>query len=261
VRFGHYNFDQQVVQFDETVNFQTQGEQVMKKRAMMQVVVLVLTCIFLNLAWAATETPKSKRDAAAAWTEDGLQKVAIKGLDAVYVRPDASLTGYDKVLLRPISVAFRRNWEKTAVPGSNLRINPKDSQRIKDNLAGLIREEVIKQLTEGGYQLTDSSGDDVLEVDLSIIDLNVRAPNVRAANNTNIYAVSAGEMTLVAELRDSASSDTVMRIFDHAEAHESTWPRRITSIDNIAEARSMASAWARSLRVLLDAARGVSKPQ
>ena len=232
----------------------------MKKMAMMQVAVLVITCIFLNLAWAATETPKSKRDAAAAWTEDGLQKVAIKGLDVVYVRPEASLTGYDKVLLRPISVAFRRNWEKTAVPGSNLRINPKDSQRIKDNLAGLIREEVIKQLTEGGYQLTDSSGDDVLEVNMSIIDLNVRAPNVRAANNTNIYAVSAGEMTLVAELRDSASSDAVMRIFDHAEAHETTWPRRITSIDNIAEARSMASAWARSLRMLLDAARGVSKP-
>jgi hypothetical protein len=234
------------------------------KMTMARAIVVVLCCICFNIAWAAEDAPtppKSKREAAAAWTEDGLQKVDIKGLDLVYVRENATLGGYDKIMLRPISVAFRRNWEKTAVPGSNIRIDPKDSQRIKDNLAGLIREEVIKQLSEGGYKLTDTPADDVLEVELKIVDLNVRAPNVRAANRTNIYAVSAGEMTLIAELRDSATSDPIMRIFDHAEAHESTYPRRIMNIDNIAEARIMASAWARALRTLIDAARGVPQKQ
>jgi len=231
-----------------------------KKSKILRAIVVLLTCICFNLAWAAADAPtppKSKREAAAAWTEDGLQKVDIKGLDLVYVRENATIGGYHKVMLSPISISFRRNWEKTAVPGSNLRIDPKDSQKIKDRLAGLFREQVTKELTDGGYVFADSAGDDVLEINLKIVDLNVTAPNVPAAQRTNIYAVSAGEMTLIAELRDSTTSDPIMRIFDHAEAHESTYPRRIMNIDNIAEAKIMTGAWARALRAFIDAARGV----
>src|SRR6188768_2312205 len=53
----------------------------------------------------ATDAPKSRRDAASAWSEEGLSKVAVKGLDVVYAKPGATLANYHKVMLAPISVA------------------------------------------------------------------------------------------------------------------------------------------------------------
>jgi hypothetical protein len=201
------------------------------------------------------DVPKSVREAASAWSESGLQKVSVKGLDAFYARPGVSFAEYRKVLLKPVSVAFRRGWLMTPLPGSRDRISSADARRIKDKLAALVQEEVAAELASSGYKLTDSPGDDVLEVGMSIVDLFIAAPNVRNSVATNTYAVSAGEMSLVAELRDSVSGDVLARVFDHSSAQESTWPHQITSVENTAEARIAARAWAGALRAELDLAK------
>jgi hypothetical protein len=208
---------------------------------------------------ASAQTPRNKSAAASAWSESGLEKVDVKGLDVAYAKPGASFAGYTKVLLRPVDVAFRRDWERQAAPGSRIPIGAKDSQRIKDRLSALVREEVTTQMTEGGYRIVDAPGDDVLDVKMSIVDLNVAAPDIPTAGRVTTYAVSAGEMTLVAELRDSASGDIIMRVFDRTMARESYRAQRITSVDNAAEARAAANGWAKALRNELDLARS-SKP-
>ena len=192
-----------------------------------------------------------------AWSEGGLQKVTVKGLDVVYAMPGASLAGYNKVLLGPISVAFHRDWEKQTMAGTRMRIRAEDTQRIKDKLASLMHEEVVKQLGEGGYKLVDSAGEDVLQVDMAIVNLKVNAPDVTTVGRTNTYAVSAGEMSLVAQLSDSSSGDVIARVFDRTLARESFHAQRITSVDNAAEARAATSAWAKALRTALDLAKGV----
>jgi len=228
-------------------------------------IVLVLAAAFASVSLAAapadTKTPRTKRDAASAWTEAGLEKVQVKGLDLVYAQPGASLAGYRKILLRPISVAFERNWERQSTSSSRIPIKSKDAQRIKDRLSALVHEEVVKELGQAGYQVVDAAGDDVLDVEMSIVNLDVNAPDVPTAGRVTTFAVSAGEMSLVAELRDSVSGDIVMRIFDRAQARESFRPQRITSIENAAEARNAANGWAKALRKELDLAKGIgSKP-
>jgi hypothetical protein len=224
-------------------------------------IALMLATLLASTAFAATpadtQTPRTKREAANAWTEAGLEKVNVKGLDLVYAQPGSSLAGYSKVMLHPISVAFQRNWERQATPSSRTPIRAKDSQRIKDRLSALVREELAKELGQGGYQIVEAAGDDVLEVDMSIVDLKITAPDVPAAGRVETFAVSAGEMTLVAELRDSASGDLIMRVFDRAQARESFSPQRITSVENAAEARAAASGWAKALRKELDLAKSV----
>lgn len=44
-----------------------------------------------------------------------------------------------------------------------MRISASDSQRIKERSSALVREEVVKQLTEGSYTRVTSVGDDMLE--------------------------------------------------------------------------------------------------
>lgn len=205
---------------------------------------------------SSTELPRNKREAAAAWTEDGLQNVKIKGLDVVYARPGSSLAGYTKVLLKPVEVAFRRDWGRSSTGGLSGRVRSEDAQRIRERLMAVMAEETQKVLAEGGYALADAPGDDVLEIDASIRDLFITAPDIPSASFTKVYSLSAGEMTLVAELRDSVSGETLMRVYDHAYARESAYVHRITNIENASEARAIAREWASKLRQQLDLAKG-----
>jgi hypothetical protein len=205
---------------------------------------------------SSTELPRNKREAAAAWSEDGLQNVSIKGLDVVYARPGSSLAGYTKVLLKPVDVAFRRDWGRSSTGTLAGRVRSEDAQRIRERLMAVMAEETLKVLAEGGYAVVDAPGDDVLEVDASIRDLFITAPDIPSASFTKVYSLSAGEMTLVAELRDSVSGETLMRVYDHASARESGFPHRITNLENATEARHAAREWARQLRLQLDLAKG-----
>lgn len=216
-----------------------------------------LACVPFAAAQSDSQVPKSRREAASAWGEAGLEKIKVKGLDVVYAKPGATLAGYTKVMLGPIPVAFQRNWERQPAPGSRTRMDPKDLQRIRDQLSALVREAFIKELGDGGYQLADTAGEDVLDVNMSIIELKIAAPDIQTAGRVDTYAVSAGEMTLVADLRDSVTGATVMRIFDRGEAQENFRAQRITSIENVAEARRLAAGWAKALRRELDLAKTV----
>jgi hypothetical protein len=198
---------------------------------------------------------------ASAWGEGGLVKMNTKGLDVVYAKPGATLAEYHQVLLRPISVSFAKNWEQSVTSGSRIRITTADSQRIKDKLSALLREEVEKQLHDGGYKMATAAGDDVLDVTMAIVNLYVTAPDVNQQNLRNSYGVSAGEMSLVVELRDSATGDIIARAFDRNLASESYRPMRISSVDNAAEARAAAKGWAEALRKALDRSKGIGAPK
>lgn len=221
---------------------------------------IVATLLALGLCATATAedaAPTSKRQADAAWTAEGLQKADVAGFDLVYVRPGASLAAYGRIQLEPVSVAFRRDFGKSSMAGATRRVRPEDLQEIKDGLSTLVQEKVRGELATGGYALSDAAGEDVLTVELSIVNLYINAPDLPNANNARVYTTSVGEMTLVAELRDSVSGELLARILDRAVGRESMRPEFTTRADNVAEANNLAEAWAKSLRKGLDQARKV----
>lgn len=201
-------------------------------------------------AWTAGDS-----QAQAILDKEGLQEIRIDGLDSVHARPDASLSGYTKVFLKPVTVAFRRDWGR-GTSGSR-RISSGDAQRIKERLATLVHEEMVAELAKGGFQVVDSPADDVLEVGVAIENLYITAPDVMSAGRTRAYALSVGEMSMAAELRDSTSGDLIARIHDHEAGREYMDLRMITRVDNVAEARSAVAGWARALRNQLDLARKI----
>ena len=199
------------------------------------------------------------QEGGSAWAEGGLQKVQVPGLDVVYARPGATLAAYTKVMLAPVSVSFHKDWAKTVKVGTNRQISSSDQQRIRDKLAKLVQEELVKELTAGGYQIVATPGDDVLGVEAAIVNLYARAPaNLTGQSGKDFYAVTAGEMSLVIQLNDSASGDAIARAFDNFKATEYTNPERITRVDNEAEARSAATQWAKRLRMALDKSKGIN---
>src|SRR3954470_5972035 len=70
------------------------------------IVAAALACAWLS---ACTTTKPSPIDELS--LQEGLQRVDSKVADAVYRRPEARMSEYSKVLLRPIQVQFAKNWD------------------------------------------------------------------------------------------------------------------------------------------------------
>jgi hypothetical protein len=190
--------------------------------------------------------------------QDGLQRIDVSGLDVVFARPGATLEGFNRVQLAPVQVAFRRNWERQATTGSRQRVSARDMERIRDRLSTLIEAEVREELARGGYALVEEPGDDVLAVQMAIVNLNITAPSTASASRVRVYTTNVGEMTLVADLRDSSSDELLMRVYDRRVGRSFKTPQITTRADNVMEARNAARAWARALREGLDSARTVN---
>lgn len=214
-----------------------------------------------TLAWSngatAEEPPVSRKQADAEWSQDGLQKTKVKGLDLVYVRPGASLAGYQRIRLEPVTVAFQRNFGKHGSYADRRRIDARDMQRIRDRLTAELQAVVTEDLARAGYALADAPGDDVLSVQLSVVNLYVNAPDLDTPGRVDVYTTSTGEMTLVAELADSNSGETLVRVYDRRADADSMQLELTTRVDNASEARRAAHAWAKALIRALDEAKKV----
>jgi len=201
----------------------------------------------------------SRAEVDAAMSYDGLQRISVKGIDLAYARPGASLAAYKKVIIEPIEVAFRKDWNPKKT-GSELRLGAADRENIRTGVAGIVRDEFVKALeAKSGYEVVTEPGPDVLRVNASILNLYVNAPQSRTASRTQTYTVSAGEMTLVAELHDSETGEVLARVVDRQAARRSTYLTLTDRTSNTDEARDIASAWGRALRDSLDKAHDIGR--
>ena len=197
-----------------------------------------------------------RQQAAAQWSEDGMRQVRVKDLDLVYLRPGARIAEYHKLIIAPVSVAFGRDWERRAdtMTGSRIRIRARDTVQIREELARVVRDEVARELGKSRFQVVDAPGEDVLELDVRVADLFLNAPNLPSPAIEHSYTMSFGEMTLVADLRDASTGQSVMRILDRRIGRNFGELRITTRVENVHEVRVAANAWARAVRRQLEMA-------
>lgn len=191
-------------------------------------------------------------------TQQGLVKTEVKGVDAVYTRPGAKLTEYDKILLPPIAVEFSKNW-KPENDSVLYQMNKPDREKIKKDLADAFADVFRQVLQEkGGYQLVTEPGRDVLEVQAAIVNLYINAPDIsmQTAARVRTYTTDSGEMTLISELRDSVTGTLLARIYDRRDDLGTGQWQWTDSVTNSADARREIRRWAELLKKSLDASRG-----
>jgi hypothetical protein len=210
--------------------------------------VLTLACVALisAVALAAKKPPEE-------W--DGLKLVKVKGIDAAYVRPGADVSGYTKVIIDPIQVAFAKDWDKKSSIYKQ-KLTTAQLDEIKQKLGKLAEETFDDVLSkDNGYQIVTAPGPDVMRFSAAIVDLWPRAPDTQEPGRNYVYTTSAGSAVLYAELRDSETNQLFARVVDGREARNSGTFRWTNSVENTAEARAMVQDWARILRKRLDTVR------
>jgi hypothetical protein len=208
-----------------------------------------LAVLGLSLALSSALAASSKKELEALMAKDGLQKVSVRNIDLVYARPGATLAPYKRVRLDPVKVAFSPSWNPTRT-GSLTKLGNEEKEEIRARVAKLVEEEFARELQAGGrYQVTTDSGPDVLRVQAGIVNLYINAPDTGIGRSRTVVS-STGEMTLIAELTDSASGQVVARVADRREANSRV--QVTNSFTNETEGRLIAASWAKALKKALD---------
>lgn len=222
--------------------------------------VFTRTLLFAAIAVVASTSVVAKKYPDV--SEEGLQRVDSKTLDAVYWAEGAPLGAYEQVLIADVEVSFRKNWQRdqnSTRRGANDQVTEEDMDKIRDAVAEGLVEVFTQELTDAGYTVVEALGSGVLSLNPSIVDLDVNAPDIslRQAGRSSTFTTFAGRMTLDLALYDADSERLIGQVYDHRRARETSDLRFTTSVTNRQEANLMFRTWARALvRALDDAEAG-----
>ena len=210
---------------------------------------LFIGIVAASLAACTQVVPRQEK------SEDGLVRVTRPQVDTLFVAPGMSLAKYRRVMIDPVEVGFRGGWQtKTGVTAD-------DVKRVQERAGNAFRAVFASELEDkGGYAVVDAPGADVLRVTAALLDLDITAPTSPTADANRTFNVSASNMTLRAELRDSQSGTLLARATDQRMGRETGDLRVMSQSSNVNEGAQSLELWASLLRNALDAAKNAPPP-
>jgi hypothetical protein len=210
-----------------------------------------LTLIFSLLALAAPMAAWSEAEPEAPEVSlDGLERVDENRRRELYRAPGVDWSIYDKIQIDEATVAFRKNWLRDQNRTQFNRIRKEDMERIRTGMVELFDEVFSKELADnGGYELTDEGGENVLRITPYIVDLNVYSPDPRSAPGIQrSYAEAAGRMTLKLHMYDSHTGDLIAVFSENRETMRRGYVQWTNTVTNRKEFRLLLQSWAKELR-------------
>jgi len=194
------------------------------------------------LAGCASTPPKAEV------SDDGLQRVEISLFDELYVAPGVSLANYQRVMIDPIEITFKKDWRKKHPDLSN-----RDFEVFRSELARLLHEKLVTELAHGGYTIAESPDKDVIRLRASIESADFAGPEPAGEKKT--LAFTDGEMTLRVLGFDGPSGALVARVKDYEEDNETRILERADRITAYHNAQKIFKEWAEALRSAIDVAK------
>lgn len=195
-------------------------------------------------------------------THDGLVLQPDGGFQQVYLLPGADLSSYTDFGLAECTVAFRKNWlrdQNNNRMDLTRRVTQEDVDKIRDRLGDECTRFFRQSLSEApAYTLVDEfdSGQAVLVVRPSIINLDINAPDTMSPGMSRTYTTSTGEMTLSLDLLDGTTGQALARVVDRRRAPDMGRLQWTNGVTNKAEADRTLKRWSETLRKGLDKATG-----
>ncbi len=185
---------------------------------------------------------------------DGLERVETSKVSKAYIDPEADFSVFKRVKILKPHVAFKSNWQRDQNRQRTRRVTAKDMERIKADVAALFEKVFTETLeADGGFEVVNEIGDDVLLLRPAIIDLDISVPDTQSSGRSRMLSTSAGAATLYIELFDSVSGHIIGRAADRrairGAGNSIGWSNRAM---NAAEARRVFKSWAELLRSFLE---------
>jgi hypothetical protein len=211
----------------------------------MQPIRFTAICAVLAVS-ALTASVAEAAKAPATW--DNMNLVKSEKFALVYLHPGADFKPYTKVLIDPPEVSFAKNWVKdynNSTQTVSRRLDDAHAQKIMDAARTGMADILAKAYRNGGYQVVQAPGPDVLRVRTAIADLSVTAPDIQSAGRSRSFANEAGFATFVIEARDSQTGALLGRALDRKVAGD-TLPLMRNSVTNMADFHLVFDQWAKA---------------
>jgi hypothetical protein len=216
--------------------------------------------VILLLSLALPLATISAKDVPAETTFDGLHLVKNENHTLAYLKANTDFSEYDKILILPSQVAFKKNWQRNYNNDHLMssRIKNSDVERIKNDVTAIFNETFAEEMANvKGYTLVAENGPGVLILRPAIIDLDIHAPDIKSASRTKIYTETAGAATLYLEFYDGVSNEILARVADAKTTRNRgyhSWSNRVT---NSADSKQLIRRWAKQLIEALETIKGV----
>ena len=223
------------------------------------IAVMASTIAIAGCETTPAQEPTIQTGSSAEVTVDGLHRVDNSKMALAYVKPDVDISSYTKIMLDPVSIAYKKEPRgtgrmRTAHHESNFALTPKQTEKMK----GLFQESAVNALTsDNGYQIVSHPGPDVLRVSCALIDLVVTVPTQEPVGRSRTFAESYGAVTLVVELRDSETGEIFARVADRKEPGSNVGMNEVSRVAVTSDLRRLFKFWSGYLREGLDKVRSL----
>lgn len=190
----------------------------MNLRALSGLFVVALSGAMAGLTQAAAPAPP-----------EGLVSVRSWNLDELYLRPNADLVTYRRVVIDPVQVTFRSDWNRDFVdPHASLRrLTQDDVRRIAEETGSGLQGALTEVFRARGYEIVAAPGPGVLRLSPSLKDVYVNAvEDLYTGGTTKSFTKDAGEATLLLDVRDGATGALLGRVVDRRTANETKGTQR-----------------------------------
>jgi len=188
-------------------------------------------------------------------TFDGLVRIDNSRFANAWIDPDVDLSQYDKIMVGDAVFEFRavkKSNSSTAMRRANeseFWISDKNKASLIEVVSEAFRKEVQKS---EHFTAADAPAPDVLIIVGGLHDIVSRVPPDMVGRG-DIYLSSVGEATLVLELKDSLSGETIYRAIDRRAAERVGDQMMVSNtVTSTSEVRRLAQRWAIRLREGLD---------
>lgn len=180
---------------------------------MKQLTLILCATMLATLLVACASEPVLQAGASAETSFDGLVRVDNSNFKDAWLDPDTDISQYTKIMLADSSFEFRavkKSSSSSFISNSTtteFSIDEKARQKLITMVNEVFTEEVAKS---EHFTITDQAGPDVLIVRGKILDIVSNTPPEPLGRN-EIYLRELGSATLVLELVDSLSGETLAR--------------------------------------------------
>src|SRR6266545_6137531 len=143
-----------------------------RKEVSMNLQTLFIVCGALIAGTALAAEPQAASEA-----REGLVAVQSRNLDELYLRPNADLAAYRRILIDPVRAEIRSDWQKNLNYTRNVSrwVGPDDAQRIAADVASTLESTIAETYKARGYEIAAAPEPGVLRLSASIADLYVNA--------------------------------------------------------------------------------------
>ncbi|HEX5006279.1 MAG TPA: DUF3313 family protein [Hyphomonadaceae bacterium] len=169
---------------------------------------------------------------------EGMQKTSFRAFDEGWRAPGVDFRSYSKVMIDPAEASFRKDWQRDYNKvhfDIERRITDEDAQKILAEAQAGLSDAFARAAREAGFQVVTTPGPDVLRLKPYVIDLEVRAPDLKTSTRDDTFAEEAGSGRLVIEFRDSSSGALLAGGVDKRDIGDLTFLSRRSSVSNRAD--------------------------